>query len=147
MNSWNHQIEGAKAIRLPQDWGHMLRLILATFPTEEIEARLFKSQERKLCQKYLWKSRKWKIFQHKIWDDLIQKQNYIDANQESIRCTNHPNILPLFERLERSLTSLLSSLRHKAHQHLSNNEDPSQGGWERDGWILNPLHQPLESYL
>jgi hypothetical protein len=55
MNSWNLQIEGAKAIRLPQDWGHMLRLILATFPTEEIEAWLFKSQERKSGKKYLQK--------------------------------------------------------------------------------------------
>ncbi len=47
MNSQNLQIKGAKAIRLPQDWGHMLRLILATFPMEEIEERLFKSQEQK----------------------------------------------------------------------------------------------------
>jgi hypothetical protein len=36
----------------------MLRLILTTFPTEEIEGRLFKSQEQKLGQKYLQKSRK-----------------------------------------------------------------------------------------
>jgi hypothetical protein len=34
------------------------------------------------------------------------------ANPEFTRCGNHPNILPLFERLERSLTSLLSSPRH-----------------------------------
>ncbi len=53
MNSRNLQIEGAKAIRLPQDWGHMLRLILTTFPIEEIEERLFKSQEQKSGQKYL----------------------------------------------------------------------------------------------
>jgi hypothetical protein len=38
----------------------MLSLILATFPTEEIEARLFKSQERKLGQKYLQKIKKMK---------------------------------------------------------------------------------------
>jgi hypothetical protein len=62
-----------------------LRLILATFPTEEIEARLFKLQELKLGQKYLQKSRKRKTFQHNIGDDLIQKHSYIDANQESIR--------------------------------------------------------------
>jgi hypothetical protein len=42
MNSQNLQIEGANAIRLPQNWGHMLRLILATFPIEEIEEKLFK---------------------------------------------------------------------------------------------------------
>jgi hypothetical protein len=41
---------------------------------------------------------------------LIQKHNYIGANQEFTRCRNHPNILPLFGRLGRSLTSLLSSL-------------------------------------
>jgi hypothetical protein len=55
MNSQNLQIEGAKAIRLPQDWGHMLSFILATFPTKEIEARLLKSEERKLGQKYIQK--------------------------------------------------------------------------------------------
>jgi hypothetical protein len=59
MNSQNLQIEGAKAIRLPQDWGHMVGLILAKFSKEEIEERLFKSQERKSGQKYLQKSRKW----------------------------------------------------------------------------------------
>jgi hypothetical protein len=58
MNSWILQIEGAKAIRLPQHWGHILRLILATFPMDEIEERFFKSQERKSSQKYLRKSRK-----------------------------------------------------------------------------------------
>jgi hypothetical protein len=51
MNSQNLKIEGTKAIILPQDWGHMLRLILATFPMEEIEERLFKSHEQKLGQK------------------------------------------------------------------------------------------------
>jgi hypothetical protein len=45
MNSQNLQIKSAKAIRLPQDWEHMLRLILAIFPMEEIKVRLFKSQE------------------------------------------------------------------------------------------------------
>ncbi len=80
MNSRNLQIKGAKAIRLPQHWGHMLRLILATFPMKEIKERLFKSQELKSGQKYLWKSRKLKIFQHKIGDDLAQTHNYIDVN-------------------------------------------------------------------
>jgi hypothetical protein len=46
------------------------------------------------------------------------KNSYIDANQEFIRCGNHPDILPLFERLVRSLTSLLPSLRHEEHPHL-----------------------------
>jgi hypothetical protein len=45
----------------------------------------------------------------------IQNDSYINANQEFLRCENHPNILPLFGRLERSLTSLISSLRHEAH--------------------------------
>jgi hypothetical protein len=47
------------------------------------------------------------------------KHSYIEANQMFTRCGNHSNILPLFGRLERSLTSLLSSLRHEAHPHLS----------------------------
>jgi hypothetical protein len=51
----------------------------------------------------------------KIGDDSIQKNIYIDANQESTRCEIHPNILPLFGRLERSLISLLYSLRHEVH--------------------------------
>jgi hypothetical protein len=46
------------------------------------------------------------------------KHSYIEANQMFTRCENHPDILPLFERLGRSLTSLLSSLRHEAHPHL-----------------------------
>jgi hypothetical protein len=58
MNSRNLQIEGANTIRLPQDWGHMLKLILATFPTEEIKERLFKLQGQKSGQKYLQKLRK-----------------------------------------------------------------------------------------
>jgi hypothetical protein len=52
MNSRHLQIDGAKSIRLLQDLGHILRLILATFPMEEIEG-LFKSQQRKLAKKYL----------------------------------------------------------------------------------------------
>jgi hypothetical protein len=47
------------------------------------------------------------------------KHNYIEVNQMLTWCGNHPNILSLFGRLERSLTSLLSSLRHEAHPHLS----------------------------
>jgi hypothetical protein len=77
MNSWNLQIEGVEAVRLPQDWGHMLRFVLATFHIEEIEERLFKSQEGKSGQKYLWK---WKTFHHKIVDDLTQTDGCIDAN-------------------------------------------------------------------
>jgi hypothetical protein len=119
MNSWDLQIEGAKAIRLSQDWGHMLRLILATFSMEEIEERLFKSQEWKSGEKYLQKSSKWRIFQHIEWGDSIQTHICIDANQEFTRYGNHPNILPLFGRLGRSLTSLVSSLRYEAHSHLA----------------------------
>jgi hypothetical protein len=52
-------------------------------------------------------------------NDSTQKDSYIDANQGFTRCGNHPNILPLFGRLGRSLTSLLSSLRHEAHPHLA----------------------------
>jgi hypothetical protein len=53
--------------------------------------------------------------QLKIGDDLIQKDSYIVANQEFTRCEIHPNILPLFGRLGRFLTSLLPSLKHEAH--------------------------------
>jgi hypothetical protein len=70
-------------------------------------------------KKYLQKSQKWEILQLKIGDDSTQKDSYIDTNQEFTRCGNHPNILPLFRRLGRSLTSLLSSLRYEAHPHLT----------------------------
>ncbi len=40
-------------------------------------------------------------------------------NQTSTRCGNHHNIVPLFEGLERFLTSLIFSLRHDAHPHLA----------------------------
>jgi hypothetical protein len=53
--------------------------------------------------------------QLKEGEDLTQKHNYIEANQEFTRCGNHPNILPLFGRLERSLTSL----RYEAHPYLA----------------------------
>jgi hypothetical protein len=36
------------------------------------------------------------------------KHIYIEANQMFTRCGNHPNILPLFGRFWRSLTSLFS---------------------------------------
>jgi hypothetical protein len=93
----------------------MMRLILAPKSMEEIKEELLKSQSKKSGQKYLQKSQKWKILQLKIGDDSTQKDSYIDANQEFTRCENHPSILPLFERLGRSLTSLLSSLGHEAH--------------------------------
>jgi hypothetical protein len=121
MNSRNLQIKGAKAIELLQDWAHMLSLILATFPMEKIEEKLLKLWNRKSGQKYLWKSRKRKTWQHNVGDDSMEKHKYIDANQESTRYGNHPNILPLFRRLGRSLTSLW----HEAHPHLSKNEDLS----------------------
>jgi hypothetical protein len=35
------------------------------------------------------------------------------------RCGNHQNLLTLFERLERSHTSVISSLRHEAHSHIA----------------------------
>jgi hypothetical protein len=65
--------------------------------------------------------------------------NYIDANEEFTRCGKHPNILPLFERLRRSLTSLLSSLRHEAHPHLAKNENLKQRGSERDASHNSPM--------
>jgi hypothetical protein len=48
MNSRNLQIKGAKAIGLPPDWGHMLRLILATFAMEDIKktSQIVKSKIR-----------------------------------------------------------------------------------------------------
>jgi hypothetical protein len=138
MNSQNLQIKGAKAIRLPQDWGHMLRLILTTFLMEEVEERLFKSQERKSGKKYLWKSRKWKTFQHIERVDSIQTHGCIDANQEFTRYGNHHNILPLFGGLEKYLTfSLLLSYTMK-HTHTSQNTTIAKG-LERDGRMLTSL--------
>jgi hypothetical protein len=110
MNSWNLQIDGAKAIRLPQDWGNMLRLILATCPMEEIKERLLKLQERKSGQKYLQKLRKWKTFQHIERDDSIQTHGCIDANQEFTRCGIHYNIPHSLEDWRDLLVSLLSPL-------------------------------------
>jgi hypothetical protein len=113
----------------------MLRLILATFPMEEIEERLFKSQERKSGQKYLQKWRKWKTFQHIERGDSIQTHRCIDANQEFTRCGNRHNILPLFEGLEGSLT-LSHLLSHTMkHTHTSQKATIARG-WERDGWML-----------
>jgi hypothetical protein len=113
---------------------------------EEIDEKLLKSQDQKSDQKYLRKSQKWKILQHKIGDDLTQNHGYNDVNQEFIRCGNHYNILPLFGGLEGSLTfSHLLSYTMK-HTHTSQKETMARG-WERDGWMLNPLHHPLGSYL
>jgi hypothetical protein len=127
MNSWNLEIECPKSIRLPQDWGHLFRLILATFPMEEIKEKLLTSWNKKSGQKYLRKSLNRKTWQHKEGDNSIQKHSYIDANHESTRSGNHPNILPLFQRFRRSLTSYLSSLRHEAHQHLAKWRPKSKG--------------------
>jgi hypothetical protein len=65
--------------------------------------------------------------QLKIGDDSTQKDTYIDANQEFTKYENHPNILPLFGRLGRSITSLLPSRRHEAHPHLSKMRLKSKG--------------------
>jgi hypothetical protein len=96
----------------------MMRLILALKSTEGIKEKLLKSWSQKSGQKYLWKSQKRKILQLKIEDGSTLKHSYIDTNQECTRCKKYPNILPLFERFVRSLTSLLSSLRHETHPHL-----------------------------
>jgi hypothetical protein len=88
----------------------MMRLVLAHKSMEGIKEKLLKSRSEKLSQKYLQKSRKGKTLQLKIEGDSNKKDSYIDVNPESTRCGNHPNNLPLFERLRRSLTSLLSSL-------------------------------------
>jgi hypothetical protein len=88
----------------------MLMLILAIFSMEEIKERFYKSQERKSGQKIPQKIKKIKTFQQIAKGDLIQTHCCIDANQEFTRCGNYPNILPLFRRLGRSLTSFLSSL-------------------------------------
>jgi hypothetical protein len=61
-----------------------------------------------------------------------KKDSNIDAKQEFTRCENHPNIILLFRRLGRSLTSLPSSLRHKAHPNLTKNDNLKQRGWDRD---------------
>jgi hypothetical protein len=90
----------------------MMTLVLAPKSMEGIEEKLFKSRSHKSGQKNLQKSQKWKTLQLKIGDELTQTQRCIDANQESTRCENHPNILPLFGRSGRSLTSLLSSHTH-----------------------------------
>jgi hypothetical protein len=84
--------------------------------------------------------------QHNIGDDLTQKYSYIDANQEFTWCKNWHNILPLFGGLEGSLTfSPLISYTMK-HIHTSLKATIARG-WERDDPILEPLYQPLESYL
>jgi hypothetical protein len=85
----------------------MMRLVLAPKSMEGIKEKLLKSRSQKSGQRCLRKSRKWKILQPKIGDDSIQKDSYIDANQESTRCGNHSNILPLFGRSGRSLLSAL----------------------------------------
>jgi hypothetical protein len=65
--------------------------------------------------------------QLKEGDDLTQKHSYIDENQEITRCENHPIILALFGRFGRSLTSLVSSLRHEAHPHLAKIKSYNKG--------------------
>jgi hypothetical protein len=90
----------------------MMRPILAPKFMEGIQEKLLKSRSKKIGPKI---PPKIKILQLKIGEDLAQTQGCIDANQESTRCENHPNVLSLFGRLERSLTSLISSLRHEAY--------------------------------
>jgi hypothetical protein len=59
--------------------------------------------------------------------DSIHTHGCIYANQEFTRCKNHPNFLPHFGRLGRSLISLLSSLRHEAHPHLAKCRPKAKG--------------------
>jgi hypothetical protein len=96
----------------------MMRLILAPESTNEIEEKLIKSQSQESRQN-TFKITKMKNGAAHEETRFNPKHGYIEANQIFTRCENHPNILPLFERLGRSLTSLISSLRHEAHLHLS----------------------------
>jgi hypothetical protein len=65
-------------------------------------------------------------------DDSIEAHICIDANQGLTRCGSHPNILPFFGGLERSLTfSPLISYTMK-HTHTSQKATTTRG-WERDG--------------
>jgi hypothetical protein len=57
-----------------------MRLILAPKSMKGIEEKLLKPRSKKLGQKYLWKSWKWKILQLKIGDDSTQKDSYIDTS-------------------------------------------------------------------
>jgi hypothetical protein len=72
-------------------------------------------------------------------DDSTQKDSYTNANQGFTRCGIYLDILPLFGRLGRSLTSLLSSLRHEAHPHLAKTENLRQSGWKRDTSHNSPM--------
>jgi hypothetical protein len=115
-----------------------MRLILAPKPTEEINEKLLKSWDRKSGQKYLQKSQKWKIFQHKIRDDLTQTYCYINVNQVFTRCGNNNNILSLFGGLEGSLT--FSPLLSYTMKHAHNSQKATIARrWERDGWMLASL--------
>jgi hypothetical protein len=113
---------------------------------EGIDEKL-KLWDQKSGQKYLQKSQKWKILQHKIGDDLTQKHSYIDANQEFTRCGNWHNILPLFGGLEGSLTfsPLLSSLTPWSTPTPLKKQLWLGGGRGMDECL--PLYQPLGSYL
>jgi hypothetical protein len=86
-----------------------------------------------------------KTFQHRIGDDLIQNHSYIDANQESIRCGNHHNILSLFRGLEGSLTFSPHLSYTMKHTHTYQKATIARGG--RGMTECLPLHQPLEFYL
>jgi hypothetical protein len=96
----------------------MMRLTLAPNPIEGIEEKKSSYHEIENPAKIPPKIKK-KTLQHVKGDDSIQKHSYIDVNQEFTRFGNHSDILSLYKRLGRSLTSLLSSLRHEAHPHLA----------------------------
>jgi hypothetical protein len=96
------------------------RLVLAPKTMEEIDENSSNREIENTSKNH----KKLKILQLKIGEDLAQTHGYIDANQEFTRCRNHPNILLLFGRSERSLTSLLPSLGHEAHTTPSDKDMP-----------------------
>jgi hypothetical protein len=91
-----------------------------------IEEKLLKSWDKKSGQKYLQIFWKWKTFQHIKGGNSIQTHVCIVARVYKV--WKPPNILILFERLGRSLTSLLSSLTHEGHTHLAKWRPTSKGG-------------------
>jgi hypothetical protein len=97
----------------------MMRLILAPNPRKKSKKNPSNHKVKNRAKNTSEKHKNKKTLQLNIGDYLTQTHGCIDTNEEFIRCRNHPNILPLFERLGRSLTSLLSFLRHEAHPHLS----------------------------
>jgi hypothetical protein len=115
----------------------MMMLILAPKSTKGIKENLLQTHGWKIRQKYSknHEKEKWSI---QLGDKIHTQRSTILGESNVYKVWNYHNILPLFRRLEGSLT--LSPLLCYTMKHIHTSQKATMArGWERDDWVLTSL--------